>query len=35
MKYIKVFTATDAYELQCDVKEYEQNKKTYTSESIL
>ena len=27
MKYIKVFTATNAYELQCDVKEYEQNKK--------
>ena len=27
MKYIKVFTATNAYDLQCYVKEYEQNKK--------
>ena len=27
MKYIKVFTATNAYDLQCDVMEYEQNKK--------
>ena len=27
MKYIKVFTATSAYDLQCEVREYEQNKK--------
>ena len=27
MKYIKVFTATSAYDLQCYVKEYEQNTK--------
>ena len=27
MKYIKVFTATNAYDLQYDVMEYEQNKK--------
>ena len=27
MKYIKVFTATNAYDLQCEVMEYEQNKK--------
>ena len=27
MKYIKVFTATNAYDLQCEVREYEQNKK--------
>ena len=27
MKYIKVFTATNAYDLQYDVREYEQNKK--------
>ena len=27
MKYIKVFTATTAYELQCEVREYEQNTK--------
>ena len=27
MKYIKVFTATNAYDLQCYVKEYEQNTK--------
>ena len=27
MKYIKVFTATSAYELQCEVREYEQNTK--------
>ena len=25
MKYIKVFTATNAYDLQCEVMEYEQN----------
>lgn len=27
MKYIKVFTATNAYDLQCEVREYEQNRK--------
>ena len=27
MKYIKVFTATNAYDLQYDVREYEQNTK--------
>ena len=27
MKYIKIFTATNAYDLQCEVREYEQNKK--------
>lgn len=27
MKYIKVFTATNAYDLQCEVREYEQNTK--------
>ena len=27
MKYIKVFTATNAYDLQYDVMEYEQNTK--------
>ena len=29
MKYIKVFTATNAYDLQYDVMEYEQNKKKH------
>ena len=27
MKYIKVFTATNAYDLKYDVREYEQNTK--------
>ena len=27
MKYIKIFTATNAYDLQYDVREYEQNTK--------